>query len=111
MLRRAEPENVMDCDLPCRSPAREELTEDAARRAVPHLPGIHELKTAIAARRGMSEDNLQRYDELMDASDAVVDLVRSATVLRIRIRGPRQIQHSTLLSRTSSPDRPGDRGI
>ena len=57
---------------------REELTEDAARRAVPHLPGIHELKTAIAARRGMSEDNLQqRYDELMDASDAV-DLVRSA---------------------------------
>ena len=23
MLRRAEPENVMDCDLPCRSPARE----------------------------------------------------------------------------------------
>ena len=52
--------------------------EDAARRAVPHLPGIHELKTAIAARRGMSEDNLQRYDELMDASDAVVDLVRSA---------------------------------
>ena len=26
----------------------------------------------------MSEDNLQRYDELMDASDAVVDLVRSA---------------------------------
>ena len=86
MLRRAEPENVMDCDLPCRSPAREELTEDAARRAVPHLPGIHELKTAIAARRGMSEDNLQRYDELMDASDAVVDLVRSATVLRIRIK-------------------------
>lgn len=60
---------------------REELTEDAARRAlraIPHLPGIHELKTAIAARRGMSEDNLQRYDELMDASDAVVDLVRSA---------------------------------
>ena len=57
---------------------REELTEDAARRAVPHLPGIHELKTAIAARLGMSEDNLQRYDELMDASDAVVDLVHSA---------------------------------
>ena len=59
---------------------REELTEDAARRAaaIPHLPGIHELKTAIAARLGMSEDNLQRYDELMDASDAVVDLVRSA---------------------------------
>ena len=60
---------------------REELTEDAARRAlrtIPHLPGIHELKTAIAARRGMSEDNLQRYDQLIDASDAVVDLVRSA---------------------------------
>jgi tetratricopeptide (TPR) repeat protein len=60
---------------------REELTTDAARgasRAVPHLPGIHELKTAIAARRGMSEDNLQRYDELMEASDAIVDLVRSA---------------------------------
>jgi tetratricopeptide (TPR) repeat protein len=48
------------------------------QRPVPHLPGIQELKTAIAARRGMSEDNLQRYDELMDASDAVVDLVRSA---------------------------------
>jgi signal transduction histidine kinase len=57
---------------------REEMTEDAARRAVLHLPGIHELKTAIAARLGMSEDNLQRYDELMDASDAVVDLIRSA---------------------------------
>jgi len=59
----------------------EELTEDAAQhalRAVLHLPGIHELKTVIAVRRGMSEDNLQRYDELMDASDAVVDLVRSA---------------------------------
>jgi tetratricopeptide (TPR) repeat protein len=48
------------------------------QRPVPHLPGIQELKTAIAAWRGMSEDNLQRYDELMDASDAVVDLVRSA---------------------------------
>jgi hypothetical protein len=46
------------------------------QRPVPHLPGIQELKTAIAARRGMSEE--QRYDELMDASDAVVDLVRSA---------------------------------
>jgi sigma54-dependent transcription regulator len=57
---------------------RDELIEDAARRSVPHLPGIHELKTAIAARLGMSEDNLNRYDELMDASDAVVDLVRSA---------------------------------
>ena len=44
---------------------RVEPTEHAARRAlraVPHLPGIHELKTAIAARRGMTEDNLQRYD-------------------------------------------------
>jgi hypothetical protein len=57
---------------------REQMTEDAAQRAVPHLPGIHELKTAIAARLGVSEDNLQRYAELMDASDAVVDLVRSA---------------------------------
>jgi hypothetical protein len=37
-------------------------SEDAARRAVPHLPGIHELKTAIAARLGMSEDNLHCYD-------------------------------------------------
>ena len=44
----------------------------------PASPGIHELKTAIAARRGMSEENLQRYEELMDASDAIVDLVRSA---------------------------------
>ena len=60
---------------------RAELTEAEARRAVraaSHLPGIHELKTAIAARLGMSEDALQRYDELMDASNAVVDLVRSA---------------------------------
>ena len=57
---------------------RAELTEDAARRAMrdaSHLPGIHELKTAIAARLGMSEDDLRRYDELMDASNAVVDLV------------------------------------
>lgn len=59
---------------------RQELTEDAARRAVraaAHLPGIHELKTAIAARLGMSEDDLQRYDELMDASNAAVELVRA----------------------------------
>lgn len=59
---------------------RAELTEDAARstmRAASHLPGIHELKTAIAARLGMSEDDLRRYDELMDASNAVVDLVHS----------------------------------
>ena len=59
---------------------RQELTEDAARlavRAAAHLPGIHELKTAIAARLGMSEDDLQRYDELMDASNAVVELVRA----------------------------------
>ena len=59
----------------------EELAEAGARRAVraaSHLPGIHELKTAIAARLGMSEHDLQRYDELMDASNAVVDLVRSA---------------------------------
>jgi predicted Zn-dependent protease len=64
--------------LPAIGAVTRTLTEDAARRAAPHLPGIQELKTAIAARRGMSEDNLQRYDELMDASDAVVDLVRSA---------------------------------
>jgi hypothetical protein len=57
---------------------REGVTEDAARRAVPHLSGIHKLQTAIAARRGMSEDSLQRYDELIDASDAVIDFVRSA---------------------------------
>ena len=60
---------------------RAEHTEAEARRAVraaSHLPGIHELKTAIAAKFGMSEDALQRYDELMDASNAVVDLVRSA---------------------------------
>jgi tetratricopeptide (TPR) repeat protein len=59
---------------------RQELTEDAARlaeRAGAHLPGIHELKTAIATRLGMSEDDLQRYDELMDASNAAVELVRA----------------------------------
>ena len=32
---------------------------------------------AVAARLGMSEDDLRRYDELMDASNAVVDLVHS----------------------------------
>ena len=60
---------------------RAEHTEAEARRAVraaSHLPGIHELKTAIAAKFGMSEDALRRYDDLMDASNAVVDLVRSA---------------------------------
>jgi tetratricopeptide (TPR) repeat protein len=59
---------------------RQELTEDAARlavRAAAHLPGIHELKTAIAAKLGMSEHDLQRYDELMDASNAAVELVRA----------------------------------
>jgi tetratricopeptide (TPR) repeat protein len=59
---------------------RAEQTGAEARRALhaaSHLPGIHELKTAIAARLGMSEDALQRYDELMDASNAVADLVRS----------------------------------
>jgi tetratricopeptide (TPR) repeat protein len=57
-----------------------ELTEDTARRvlrAASDLPGIHELKTAIAARLGMSEDDMQRYDELMDASNAAVELVHS----------------------------------
>lgn len=59
---------------------RQELTEDAARRAVrgaAHLPGIHELTTAIAARLGMSEGDLQRYDQLMDASNAAGELVRA----------------------------------
>ena len=60
---------------------RQELTEDAARLAVraaaAHLPGIHELKTAIAARLGMSGDDLQRYDQLMDASNAAAALVRA----------------------------------
>lgn len=59
---------------------RQELTEDAARlavRAAAHLPGVHELKAAVAARLGMSEHDLQRYDELMDASNAAVDLVRA----------------------------------
>jgi len=59
---------------------RQELTEDAARlavRAAAHLPGIHELKTAIAARLGMSEHDLQRYDQLMDASNAAGELVRA----------------------------------
>jgi tetratricopeptide (TPR) repeat protein len=59
---------------------RQELTEDAARlavRAAAHLPGIHQLKTAIAARLGMSDDDLQRYDQLMDASNAAVALVRA----------------------------------
>jgi len=59
---------------------REELIEAEARRAMraaAHLPGVHELKTAIAARLGMSEHDLQRYDELMDASNAAGDLVRA----------------------------------
>jgi len=59
---------------------RAEHTEAEARRALraaSHLPGIHELKTAIAAKLGMSEDALQRYDELMDASNAVVELVHA----------------------------------
>jgi hypothetical protein len=54
------------------------------QRPVPHLPGIQELKTAIAARRGMSEDNLQRYDELMDASDAVVSAKLDAAEVATR---------------------------
>ena len=60
--------------------AKEELIEAEARGAVcaaSHLPGIHELKTAIAARLGMSEGDLQRYDELMDASNAAGELVRA----------------------------------
>jgi tetratricopeptide (TPR) repeat protein len=59
---------------------RAEHTESEARRALraaSHLPGIHKLKTAIAAKLGMSEDALQRYDELMDASNAVVELVHA----------------------------------
>jgi hypothetical protein len=39
--------------------------------------GIHELKTAIAAKLGISEDALQRYDELMDASNAVAELIHA----------------------------------
>jgi tetratricopeptide (TPR) repeat protein len=46
-------------------------------RAASHLPGIHELKTAIAAKLGMSEDALQRYDELTDASNAVAELIHA----------------------------------
>ena len=42
---------------------REARPEDAARRpcAPSRILPVHELKTAIAARRGMSE-NLQRYE-------------------------------------------------
>ena len=56
---------------------REELAEAEVRRAAAHVPGIRELTTAIAARLGMSEHDLQRYDELMDASNAAVDLVHA----------------------------------
>jgi len=56
---------------------REELAEAQVRRAAARVPGIRELTTAIAARLGMSEDDLQRYDQLMDASNATRDLVRA----------------------------------
>ena len=56
---------------------REELAEAEVRRAAAHVPGIRELTMAIAARLGMSEHDLQRYDELMDASNAAVDLVHA----------------------------------
>ena len=66
---------------------REELTEDAAGAPSRICRGPR-AETAIAARRGMSADNLQRYDESMDASDAVVD--PSARPARRRTgRGPR----------------------
>ena len=38
---------------------------------------MREIKTTIAARLGMSEEDLQRYDELMDATNAAVDLVHA----------------------------------
>jgi tetratricopeptide (TPR) repeat protein len=56
---------------------REELSAAEVRRAAAHVPGIRELTTAIAARLGMSEDDLRRYDQLMDASNAARDLVRA----------------------------------
>ena len=49
----------------------------AERVAARHPEMMRELKTAIAARLGMSEGDLQRYDELMDASNAAVELVHA----------------------------------
>ena len=60
---------------------RERLAEAEFRRAervAERNPGMmHELKTAIAAKLGMSEADLQHYDELIDASNAVVELVHA----------------------------------
>ena len=49
----------------------------AERVAAHHPEMMREIKTAIAARLGMSEEDLQRYDELMDASNAAVELVHA----------------------------------
>lgn len=49
----------------------------AERVAARHPEMMREIKTAIAARLGMSEEDLQRYDELTDASNAAVELVHA----------------------------------
>ena len=49
----------------------------AERVAARHPEMMREIQTAIAARLGVSEGGLQRYDELMDASNAAVDLVHA----------------------------------
>lgn len=49
----------------------------AERVAARHPEMMREIKTAIAARLGMSEEDLLRYDELMDASNAAVELVHA----------------------------------
>ena len=49
-----------------------------AERVAERNPGLmHELKTAIATKLGMPEADLRRYDELMDASNAAVELVQA----------------------------------
>jgi tetratricopeptide (TPR) repeat protein len=49
----------------------------AERVAARHPEMMREIQTAIAARLGMSEGDFQRYDELMDASNAAVELVHA----------------------------------
>ena len=49
-----------------------------AERVAERNPGLmHELKTVIATKLGMPEADLQRYDELMTASNAAVALVHA----------------------------------
>ena len=60
---------------------RERLAEAELRRAervaARHPELMHELRTVVAERLGVSQDDLQRYDTLMDASNAAVALVHA----------------------------------